>query len=280
MKTRILTAIGMAVIGIPILIFSEYIIFAVLLSLLTLFALFETFRALGLEGHLVICAPAYIMGLAFPILCYYLIEAHTFGIILIGAAALFVYLMYAFTVAVFNKGALKFNEISEAFTVACYVIFSFGSISIMRYMEPDIGLYYIILMLVCAWGSDVFAYFTGRLFGRHKLIPEVSPKKTVEGAVGGIVCAGGLAMLYGLIVSSFTELVPNYIVLAVCGVVLAAFSQVGDLIASLLKREHGIKDYGNIFPGHGGVMDRFDSILAIATVLMAICILLPPFTAA
>ena len=132
-------------------------------------------------------------------------------------------------------------------------------------------------MLVCAWGSDVFAYFTGRFFGKHKLIPEVSPKKTVEGAIGGIVCAGGLAMLYGLIVSSLTELTPNYLVLALCGVILAAFSQIGDLIASLLKREHGIKDYGRIFPGHGGVMDRFDSILAIATVLMAICLVFPPF---
>jgi phosphatidate cytidylyltransferase len=84
-------------------------------------------------------------------------------------------------------------------------------------------------------------------------------------------------MLFGLIVSSLTELTPNYLVLALCGVILAAFSQIGDLIASLLKREHGIKDYGKIFPGHGGVMDRFDSILSIATVLMAICIVFPPF---
>ena len=267
----------MAVVGIPILIFSEYLIFALLLSLLSLFALFEVFRAIGLERRLVICVPAYLMALAYPILCYYLAGDHHIGMILLGAAALFVYMMYTFAVAVFNKGAIKFFEVAEAFCVSSYVIFSFGAISIMRYMEEDKGLLYIILMLVSAWGSDVFAYFTGRLLGRHKLIPEVSPKKTVEGAVGGIICAGGLSMLYGFIVSSFTELVPNYIVLAVCGVLLAAFSQVGDLIASLIKREHGIKDYGNVFPGHGGVMDRFDSILAIATVLMAICVMFPPF---
>jgi phosphatidate cytidylyltransferase len=267
----------MAVIGIPILILSEYIVFAILMSLLSVVALFEMFRAIGIEKHLVVCAPTYFMGLAFPVLCYYFAEAHTFGIILIGAAALFIYLMYTFFVAVFNKGKIKFFEIAEAFVIASYVIFSFGAISIMRYMDSAKGLLYVILMLVCAWGSDVFAYFTGRLFGKHKLIPEVSPKKTVEGAIGGIVCAGGLSMLYGFIVSSVTGLTPNYIILAICGVVLSAFSQVGDLIASLLKREHGIKDYGNIFPGHGGVMDRFDSILAIATVLMAITVVFPPF---
>ena len=267
----------MAVVGIPILIFSKYIIFALLMSFLTVFALFEMYRAIGIEKKLVITAPTYVMGFAFPLVSYFLAEAHTFGILLLFAAALFIYLMYVFTVAVFNKGAIRFEEISVAFVISCYVIYSFSSISIMRYMHSEAGLFYIILMLVCAWGSDVFAYFTGRFFGKHKLIPEVSPKKTVEGAIGGIVCAGGLAMLYGLIVSSLTELTPNYLVLALCGVILAAFSQIGDLIASLLKREHGIKDYGRIFPGHGGVMDRFDSILAIATVLMAICLVFPPF---
>ena len=105
--------------------------------------------------------------------------------------------------------------------------------------------------------------------GKHKLIPEVSPKKTVEGAIGGIVCATGLAILYGFIVSRATDLVPDYLVLGLCGFVLSAVSQVGDLIASLIKREQGIKDYGNIFAGHGGVLDRFDSILSVAIALAA-----------
>ena len=144
-------------------------------------------------------------------------------------------------------------------------------------MNVKTGLWTLVLVLICAWGSDVFAYFTGRFFGRHKLIPEVSPKKTVEGAIGGVVCATGIAVLYGFIVSSATSLTPDYIVLAVCGFLLSAVSQVGDLIASLIKREHGIKDYGNIFPGHGGVMDRFDSVLSITTVLMAISLIFPPF---
>ena len=103
MKTRILTALVMAVVGIPILIFSEYLIFALLLSLLSLFALFEAFRAIGMEKHLVICVPAYLMALAYPVLCYYLAGDHHIGMILIGAAALFVYMMYTFAVAVYGS---------------------------------------------------------------------------------------------------------------------------------------------------------------------------------
>ena len=267
----------MAVVGIPILIFSKYLLFAIALSILALFAVYEMFRVMGIEKQLVICAPAYILALAYPTAAYYLSAPYILEFILGGAAALFAYLIYLFFVAVFKKGSLKFAEVSEAFAAAFYIIFSFGSISIMRYMKPSVGLLYIVLMLLCAWGSDMFAYFTGRFFGKHKLIPEVSPKKTVEGAIGGIIAAGALSMLFGFIVSRFSDLTPNYLVLAICGIILAAVSQVGDLIASLIKREHGVKDYGNIFPGHGGVMDRFDSILSIATVLMAICILFPPF---
>ena len=122
----------MAVVGIPILIFSEYIIFALLMSLLTVFALFEMYKAIGIERHLVITVPTYVLGLAFPLAGYFLAAEHSFGLLLIGGAALFVYLLYSFAVAVFNKGALKFAEISVAFVIACYVIFSFSSISFSR----------------------------------------------------------------------------------------------------------------------------------------------------
>ncbi|MBE6644209.1 MAG: hypothetical protein E7612_02370 [Ruminococcaceae bacterium] len=278
MKTRILTSLGMAVIGIPILIFSKYIVFAITVAVLSFVAVFEMFRAVGIQKKYFISVPAYVLAPAFPFASYFLAAEHTFGYLLLCVAGLFVYLIYSFFVAVFMRGELKFSEVSEAFCLATYVIFSFTSITFMRYMNVKTGLWSFVLVLISAWGSDVFAYFTGRFFGRHKLIPEVSPKKTVEGSIGGIVCATGLAVLYGFIVSRCTALVPDYLVLAISAFVLSAVSQVGDLIASLIKREHGIKDYGNIFPGHGGVMDRFDSVLSITTVLMIICLVFPPFT--
>jgi len=82
--------------------------------------------------------------------------------------------------------------------------------------------------------------------------------------------------LYGWILARFFSLVPNYVMLAVCGVLLSVVSQIGDLFASLIKREHGIKDYGNVFPGHGGILDRFDSIMIVAPVLMTVCLVAPP----
>lgn len=276
MKVRILTALGMAVVGIPILIFSEYLIFPIAIALLAVAALFEMFRAIGIERNYFLSAPAYVLSMTLPILAYYYAEKYTYGFLLLSVAALFVYMIYTFFVAVFKRGAIKFSEISEAFCASTYIVFSFTAISFMRYMN-SIGLWNLVILLVAAWGSDVFAYFTGRFFGKHKLIPEVSPKKTVEGSIGGIVCATGLAILYGFIVSRATDLTPNYLVLGISVFVLSAVSQVGDLIASLIKREHGIKDYGNVFPGHGGVMDRFDSVLSITTILMAVCIVFPPF---
>ena len=139
------------------------------------------------------------------------------------------------------------------------------------------GKFVYLIPFVFAWVTDTFAYFAGRFFGKHKLAPHLSPKKTVEGSIGGIVFAILGCMLYGFIVSFATDLEARYLVLALLGFVLSIISQIGDLWASLIKREHGIKDYSQMLPGHGGVMDRFDSILAISTVLMAVCMLFPPF---
>ena len=136
----------------------------------------------------------------------------------------------------------------------------------------------VVLAFMIAWATDTFAFATGKLFGKHKLIPEISPKKTVEGAIGGIVFATLAFLLYGFGVELFTDLTANYLVLAISGAILAVISQIGDLIASLIKREHGVKDYSNLLPGHGGIMDRFDSILAVSTPLIFISLLFKLFS--
>ena len=123
----------------------------------------------------------------------------------------------------------------------------------------------------------MFAYLVGSAIGKHKLIPEISPKKTVEGAIGGIVFTALACLLYGFILEKFFALSVNYLFLAVIGVILSVVSQLGDLFASMIKREYGVKDYGNIFPGHGGIMDRFDSVLATSTILLILTIIFPPF---
>ena len=276
MKTRILTAIVMAIVGIPILIFSQYIVYPITVAILALFGVYEMLRTLGLEKNYLLSYPAYVMALSLPILAYFFSVKSTLTFILAVAAALFIYLIYTFFVAVFARGKIKYSEICTAFASVTYLVFSFTALSVIRCLEN--GIWNLVILLIAAWGCDSSAYFTGFLIGKHKLIPEISPKKTVEGAIGGIVGATLLMLLFGFIVSVTTNLTPNYLVLALLGFVLSAISQVGDLIASLIKREHGVKDYGNIFPGHGGVMDRFDSVLSITTILMVVCILFPPFT--
>ena len=131
------------------------------------------------------------------------------------------------------------------------------------------------MYLICfigAWMTDIFAYFCGMLLGRggkHKLIPDVSPKKTVEGSIGGIVFCTLSLVLFGFIVERIApEFQANLLIFALAGVFVSVVAQIGDLSMSVIKRTYGIKDYGKLFPGHGGILDRFDSVLAVSAVLL------------
>ena len=275
MKTRILTALVMAVVGIPLLIFSQYIIYPIAAGVLAVFALYEMAGVLGIRKNLALTLPTYLIALATPIFAYFFSDRVTdfiFGALLVIIAVL----LYLFGYAVARRGEVSFSDIATHFTTFTYITVAFTAITLVRYL-PN-GVYYFALVFVGSWVSDVFAYFVGRAIGRHKMIPEISPKKTWEGAVGGVFFTVVAFLVYGIIISLVTtDIRPNYIVLAILGLVLSIVSIFGDLIASLIKREHGVKDYGFIFPGHGGVLDRFDSALAVAPVLFAICMLFPPF---
>ena len=133
------------------------------------------------------------------------------------------------------------------------------------------GVVYIVLSLCGAWIADTAAYFTGTFLGKHKLCPEISPKKTIEGFAGGLIFNGLFMAAFNFVyVTYFAKgCGVNYISSFFLGVFCAALGTLGDLTASLLKRQRGIKDYGNIMPGHGGVMDRFDSVLFVAPFMHA-----------
>ena len=135
------------------------------------------------------------------------------------------------------------------------------------------AIYFILLILCFAWGGDTFAYFAGRAFGKHKLAPIVSPNKTVEGAIGGIcgsMLIGVIAtVIYGMLSGRYAAFtvevtVRHYLVVVGMGAIASVLGILGDLFASAVKRQVGIKDYGTIFPGHGGILDRFDSVMFIA----------------
>lgn len=274
MKVRILTSIGIAVFGLPLLFLSEYLVYPIAVALLAAVAIFEMSALTGMRRNLPVSIPAYLLALALPTGAYFASDRVELFVSLIFAL-LAVYMFYLFGYAVIKRGAIRFADLSAHLVTTAYIVISFTSLSMLRYIPR--GVYLFSLVFVASWVCDVFAYFVGRAIGRHKLIPEVSPKKTVEGAIGGVVFTTGAFALYGYIVTLLDGPSPNYIALLIFGLVLSVVAQFGDLIASLIKREHGIKDYGFIFPGHGGVLDRFDSIIAVAPVLLMLCLFFAPF---
>lgn len=149
------------------------------------------------------------------------------------------------------------------------------------------GMFLVWLVIIAASGTDIFAYFTGSFFGKHKLAPVLSPKKSIEGAVGGVVGAALLALIYGIVIQKMgIEIgtgrgilhLPEDSRIWICFGIIAIFasiiSQFGDLLASGIKRNYNIKDYGNLIPGHGGILDRFDSIIFVAPIVYMLSVVL------
>ena len=281
MKQRSITAAAILIGTLITVLLSKYIVYSVVIALLALTAVFEIQRILGVHKRLAISLPAYILSAIFPTAAYFVGVESSRDFLLVLSAAMFLYLLWLMASSVFSKGAISFKTISEVFATTVYVTVSFTSLSLLRYLDRDCGVFAVVLVFIVAWICDVFAYAVGMLMGKHKLIPEISPKKTVEGSIGGIVFSALACILYGLILELFVDgMTVNYVTLGLIGAILSVVSQLGDLIASLIKREYGVKDYGNIFPGHGGVMDRFDSVLAVSTILLIICLVVPPFVIA
>lgn len=284
MRLRTVTSAAILAALILLMFASHTVVYPIALSLLAVIAVFEIMRVFELHKCIPLGIPAYILAAALPQAAYFLREDFpTF--VTVSFISVFVFMIYLFSLTVFSKGKLTFANISGVFIMITYVSAAFGTLCAMRHYDSA-GLYYIMIVFLASWITDVFAYLTGYLFGKHKLIPEVSPKKTVEGAIGGVVFAVLFMILFGFVVSVVTENIPeaesmkpDYLVLGILGAVLSVISQMGDLFASVIKREHGAKDYGVIFPGHGGVMDRFDSILLVALVTMVICMFVKPFVA-
>ena len=136
------------------------------------------------------------------------------------------------------------------------------------------GIFTVWLVFVCSWGCDTCAYCVGMLIGKHKMAPVLSPKKSIEGGIGGILGAALIGVLYALAINHWGGAESEVFTYAVIGAVGGAISQIGDLAASAIKRYHNIKDYGRLIPGHGGILDRFDSVIFTAPIIYYLAILL------
>ncbi len=264
MLTRILTGACMFLVAVPVVMFSNTFALEVAVALLCGIGVFEMMRCLGLEKNYILSVPSYIMALIIPATIRTLDVFETPWLVLF--AVVYVYALFVLACAMFSQGKIQFADAAKAFLSTMYIICGFSCLVATR--QFSYGVFLLILVFVVAFATDIFAYFSGMLFGKHKLIPAVSPKKTVEGAIGGTLISAAAFVGAGFLCSHlYTGEKVDIALLFVCGIALSVVSQIGDLIASYIKRERGVKDYGNLFPGHGGVLDRFDSVIAVAPIL-------------
>ncbi len=163
---------------------------------------------------------------------------------------------------VFNHEYCDFESVSHLFFQSMYVIVLFAHIVLVRKLPQ--GKFLVWIIFITAWLSDTMAFAVGKSFGKNKLMPEISPKKTVEGALGGLAGSVLFNLIFGIVCSVGFKLNVNYFALICLALLAGTMSQLGDLVASCIKREHNIKDYSNLLPGHGGILDRFDSVLFVA----------------
>ena len=266
MKTRIITALVGIVVLIGVLFTFDTLVFNLVIAAITLLAIHEIYSALGFEKK--------------DWLLYAVMVPHTLLIMLssyqvcrrlVMPASFLLVLFYAIYLVVRN-GDISYQKASGLVMFSGIVIFCFYSFIRLKELLPVESYGYDAVFF--AWGGDTCAYFAGRAFGKHKLCPVVSPKKTVEGAIGGVLGT----MVFGVIVTliysvaadrmeAFTRSnigVSMYVIIALLACIAAVLGIYGDLFASVVKRQCGIKDYGTIFPGHGGILDRFDSVMFIA----------------
>ena len=174
-------------------------------------------------------------------------------------------LIALFTELVLSKGEKNLKDVAVTMLGICYIPLMIIYLSLIRNMNVEYELNGRILVwfvLIASWGSDVFAYFVGRHFGKHKLT-KISPNKTVEGAIAGIVGAVILGIIYAVLCNTIWNSGINYLVIGIIMAILSAVGQIGDLAASSIKRYCEIKDFSELIPGHGGMLDRIDSIIFV-----------------
>lgn len=266
MKTRIISGIigTLLLVGV---VFSGKVFFSLAVTVLAVIGLSEFYIALRISGYNPVKTIGYIAALSLvfiglngqfhfvePLLLYNLFSFATFifGVIL-------------FSMMIFTNNSVNIIDAAVTFFGIFYIVFLFSFL--LQTYNLENGQFFVWLIFIGAFSTDTFAYFTGRLIGKtKKFIPAIVPTKTLEGCFGGAIGCGVALFLFGLFINRHVSGIPLYHYILM-GIICGTLSQIGDWAASAIKRFAKIKDYGRIMPGHGGVLDRFDSILFSAPVI-------------
>lgn len=267
MKSRLLVA----AVGIPLLLVILFLcpplVTAIAIAALSAIGARELLYTTGILRHTRMVIYTMCMGVVSALWSY-------FGLSLpLGAAAVIVFLLLLFVEALVAYPEVKFAGISGALFAGIFIPLCLSSIARILLLEQ--GRYLVLVPILIPFLADAGAYFVGCGLGKHKLAPVLSPNKTVEGAVGGLLTGVAAMLVYGLVMRFGFGLTYNFLYGAAYGLLGAVVSIVGDLSFSMIKRETGIKDYGTLFRAHGGVLDRFDSVIFAAPVVELLLCILP-----
>lgn len=255
--TRLVSGIVLVILAVLIVGTGGALLFAVTAAL-SLIGMFELYRVVEIEKK----APG-IAGYAAGIFYYALLWFHRENYVVLMAIAALMILM---AIYVITFPHYRTEQVTVAFFGIFYLAVMLSYLYQVRAMTD--GKYLVWLIVLSSWGCDTCAYCVGMLFGKHKMSPKLSPKKSVEGAFGGVIGAALLTILYGFIFRGYMgEDIPYIFMMAGICAAGALLSMVGDLAASAIKRNYEIKDYGKLIPGHGGILDRFDSVIFTAPVI-------------
>ena len=257
--TRLLSGIALVIVLLAAGILGGKILwgFCLAISLIGLYEFYKVFKiekTIGVVGY--VFAAAYYLSL--------LLYKGSVN----GALFLAIELMVVAGIYVLEYPKYNTEQIFASILGLLYLPLMLSYIYQIRIAED--GLYSLWLIFICSWGCDTCAYCVGMLFGKRKLAPVLSPKKSIEGAIGGVAGAAILGAIYGVVVNNFMLMENAPLLFAIICAVGAVISQFGDLIASGIKRQHNIKDYGKLIPGHGGILDRFDSVIFTAPMIYAL----------
>ena len=255
-KTRLLSGIVLVIIAFATIFLGGDVLFATLL-IISLIGVSELYKVVKIEK-----APLGIVGYIGVVAYYFLIRAQKKEDLMMFAIILLILVM---AVYVFAFPKYVSEQVMTAYFGVFYVAIMLSYIYQTRLLKD--GLFLVGLVFLCSWGCDTCAYCVGMLIGKHKMAPKLSPKKSVEGGIGGIVGAALLGAIFAAAMNHFAGAQANVLHYAIICGAGGAISQIGDLAASAIKRNHDIKDYGTLIPGHGGILDRFDSVLFTAPVI-------------
>ena len=267
MKARVITAIVLLPLLLLVLLICPKVVTVVLLGVAAAIAACELLSGTGYLSEtrplVYSCVMAFLVGIS----SYFDVPAHYVNLIVM----LFWVLLLGESMISGLK--LAFEKIAVCFVASFVIPYFLGAL--VRIFQTENGRLLVLVPFILAFMSDTGAYFAGRAFGKHKLAPKISPKKTVEGVLGGVVGAVLGMLIFSWILGYYMNYKVRYLYAVLYGIVGSAAAVFGDLCFSVIKRQTGIKDYGNLIPGHGGVLDRFDSMVVVAPLTEVLMIILP-----